>query len=173
MTSKLVINPLCSMTKILSLQFRYFRFNSSFKTCYNLLFYFNQDDVIFMPMVNKYGQKYHCLLPKQEEIKELNAKDDANENELEGAKEEVVELTGVSKARKLLEPMSQNCLFKTKDWWTYEFCYGRTVKQFHMEGTVFILSLRPTTFRNVKVNIIKISNFRWQTIGQHCFTGIL
>ena len=126
-----------------------------------------------MPMVNKYGQKYHCLLPKQEEIKELNAKEDANENELEGAKEEVVQLTGVSKARKLLEPMSQNCLFKTKDWWTYEFCYGRTVKQFHMEGTVFILSLKPTTFRYLKVNIIKISIFRWQTIGQHCFTGIL
>ena len=120
-------------------------------------------------MVNKYGQKYHCLLPKQEEIKELNAKEDANENELEGAKEEVVELTGVSKARKLLEPMSQNCLFKTKDWWTYEFCYGRTVKQFHMEGTVFTTTttLRYSEFKS------QFSIFRWQTIGQHCFTGIL
>ena len=24
--------------------------------------------------------------------------------------------------------------FQTKDWWTYEFCYGRHIKQYHLEG---------------------------------------
>ena len=87
-----------------------------------------------MPMVNKYGQKYHCLVPKPEEPKNLN---ENTENEINEKKEEIVALTGVSKARKLLEPMtSQPCLLKTKDWWTYEFCYGRTVRQFHMEGMI-------------------------------------
>ena len=26
-------------------------------------------------------------------------------------------------------------LFQNKGWWTYEFCYGKSVKQYHMEGT--------------------------------------
>lgn len=86
-----------------------------------------------MPMMNKYGQKYHCLVPKPEEAKDLTESD--KEDGVDDKKEEIVQLTGVAKARKLLEPMaSQPCLFKTKDWWTYEFCYGRNVRQFHMEG---------------------------------------
>lgn len=27
------------------------------------------------------------------------------------------------------------CLLKTKDWWTYEFCYGRHIRQYHMEDS--------------------------------------
>jgi len=27
------------------------------------------------------------------------------------------------------------CLLKTKDWWTYEFCYGRHIQQYHMEDS--------------------------------------
>ena len=26
------------------------------------------------------------------------------------------------------------CIFKTKDWWTYEFCHGRYLKQYHVEN---------------------------------------
>lgn len=29
-----------------------------------------------------------------------------------------------------------NC--QTKDWWTYEFCYGRHIQQYHMEGDLFL-----------------------------------
>ncbi|XP_077769695.1 protein OS-9 isoform X2 [Canis aureus] len=36
----------------------------------------------------------------------------------------------------LLSPMKDApCLLKTKDWWTYEFCYGRHIQQYHMEDS--------------------------------------
>ena len=42
----------------------------------------------------------------------------------------------VEKILALLAPLkTKPCLFKTKDWWTYEFCYGRDIKQYHVEGT--------------------------------------
>ena len=86
-----------------------------------------QDDVMVLPMTNKKGQKYHCLLPilKDTEVDALEKVED---------QENPVELTSLERAKKLLEPMeSQPCLLKTKDWWTYEFCYGKQVRQFHME----------------------------------------
>ena len=33
------------------------------------------------------------------------------------------------------------CLVTTKDWWTYEFCYGHVIKQYHLEGKNVIFSL--------------------------------
>jgi protein OS-9 len=95
-----------------------------------------------MPMVNKYGQKYHCLLPKLPDKDTNNTPTDETDNKTgetssddEIAEKEEIPISGLAKARQLLEPMTnQPCLLKTKDWWTYEFCYGKTVKQFHMEG---------------------------------------
>ena len=101
------------------------------------------EDVIFMPMTNKRGQKYHCLVPKPKDDEE-----NVDEQKSDGIEAKPqVELTGLEKAKKLLEPMeSQPCLLKTKDWWTYEFCYRKQVRQFHMEdnrpsGPIMILGL--------------------------------
>ncbi|NXY13584.1 OS9 protein, partial [Atrichornis clamosus] len=52
----------------------------------------------------------------------------------------------------LLRPMgTAPCLLKTKDWWTYEFCYGRHVQQYHLEeseikGDVLVLGYYQSTF---------------------------
>ena len=37
--------------------------------------------------------------------------------------------------KEVLGPMEgQPCLIKTKDWWSYELCYGSEIRQYHMEG---------------------------------------
>ena len=32
----------------------------------------------------------------------------------------------------------QSCLIKTKDWWSYELCYGSEIRQYHMEGNTIV-----------------------------------
>ena len=51
--------------------------------------------------------------------------------------------TLVSKRRIFMSPdyVFSNC--QTKDWWTYEFCYGRHIQQYHMEGESAPISPRP------------------------------
>ncbi len=96
-------------------------------------------------MVNKYGQKYRCSLPTL--VDEAKKSDETVDGGVGNEKTDPSSLlensqlqsnssvNGTARARQLLEPMSsQPCLLRTKDWWTYEFCYGRTVKQYHMEG---------------------------------------
>ncbi|NXB83973.1 OS9 protein, partial [Vidua chalybeata] len=52
----------------------------------------------------------------------------------------------------LLRPMATApCLLKTKDWWTYEFCYGRHIQQYHLEeseikGDVLVLGYYQSAF---------------------------
>ncbi len=90
-------------------------------------------------MTNKFGQKYRCLLP---DISDLIAdKEGPNEGtDPHGNADEDKTSTGssttfVQEIRSLLAPLGEaQCLFRTKDWWTYEFCYGKTIRQYHMEG---------------------------------------
>ena len=85
-----------------------------------------------MTMVNKDGQKYRCSLPQMPEP-DSNAKDKNEAKETDIAK--------------LLSHLEEGpCLYKTKDWWTYEICYNRAVKQYHMEndkpiGAVMVLGV--------------------------------
>ena len=101
----------------------------------------SEEELIF-PMTNKFGQKYHCLVPKA--IKD----EDKNEAEnVENAEKEEETMSSLKKAKMLLEPMrKQPCLLRTKDWWTYEFCFGKQIRQYHMEdnrpsGDILILGL--------------------------------
>lgn len=67
-----------------------------------------------MTMVNKEGQKYSCSLPAIPETV-------TNDHKLE--EESAVDIAS------LLSPLEDGpCMFKTKDWWTYEVCYKRSVR---------------------------------------------
>jgi len=121
------------------------------------------EDAITTPeqvtMVNKLGQKYRCQLPK---LKEADSEDNKDGEGL--APHDVVAL---------LSPLQEMpCLFKTKDWWTYEFCHGRHIKQYHMEndkpvGVVMMLGVAQVE-ENEPVN----ENLRyfpqWFSNGSRC-----
>ncbi|XP_041639498.1 protein OS-9 [Cheilinus undulatus] len=78
-----------------------------------------------MMVSNKFKQVYECRLPA---MAVRFHQDLASEPESPG-------YTGPD-IPDLLSPMHSNqCLLKTKDWWTYEFCHGQYIRQYHLEDT--------------------------------------
>ncbi|XP_020502488.3 protein OS-9 isoform X1 [Labrus bergylta] len=78
-----------------------------------------------MMVSNKYKQLYECRLPA---MAVRFHQDPASEPESPGYNGPDIP--------DLLSPMHSNqCLVKTKDWWTYEFCHGQHIRQYHLEDT--------------------------------------
>ncbi|XP_004276607.1 protein OS-9 isoform X4 [Orcinus orca] len=72
---------------------------------------------------SKYKQRYECRLPAAAIHFQREREEEAPAYQGPGIPE-------------LLSPMKDApCLLKTKDWWTYEFCYGRHIQQYHMEDS--------------------------------------
>ncbi|XP_008522500.1 protein OS-9 isoform X3 [Equus przewalskii] len=72
---------------------------------------------------SKYKQRYECRLP-------------AGAIHFQREREEETPAYQGPGIPELLSPMKDApCLLKTKDWWTYEFCYGRHIQQYHMEDS--------------------------------------
>ena len=66
------------------------------------------------------------------------------------------------------------CLIKTKDWWSYELCYGSEIRQYHMEGnTIVSIVLQMKVLLLLLLIIIKsiLYNFRQQAKWCHSFAG--
>uniref|UniRef100_A0A5G2RCD3 Endoplasmic reticulum lectin n=1 Tax=Sus scrofa TaxID=9823 RepID=A0A5G2RCD3_PIG len=71
---------------------------------------------------SKYKQRYECRLPAGAIHFQREREEEAPAYQGPGIPE-------------LLSPMKDApCLLKTKDWWTYEFCY-RHIQQYHMEDS--------------------------------------
>ncbi|XP_056129816.1 protein OS-9 [Lampris incognitus] len=78
-----------------------------------------------MMVSSKYKQLYECRLPAQA----VRFHQDPT------AEPESQAYTGPG-IPELLKPMhTAPCLMKTKDWWTYEFCHGQYIRQYHLEDT--------------------------------------
>ncbi|GAA6079864.1 protein OS-9 isoform X1, partial [Tachysurus ichikawai] len=78
-----------------------------------------------MLVSNKYKQLYECRLPAQAVKFHQDASPDSDPRGYSGPA-----------VPELLKPMhSAPCLTKTKDWWTYEFCYGQHIRQYHQEDS--------------------------------------
>ncbi|NXW52824.1 OS9 protein, partial [Nyctiprogne leucopyga] len=76
------------------------------------------EDVV--TVASRFKQRYECHLPPAA----LRPP----------APEEDTRLYNGSGVPELLRPMAAGpCLVKTKDWWTYEFCYGKHIQQYHVE----------------------------------------
>ncbi|XP_075548671.1 uncharacterized protein LOC142582642 isoform X1 [Dermacentor variabilis] len=84
-------------------------------------------------MMTKFGQEYQCSLPESSYPTEHTESDDAEDE--------------APNVLRLLEPLrNAPCLTKTRNWWTYELCYGKSIKQFHVEngkpeGAIIFLGL--------------------------------
>ncbi|XP_073432896.1 protein OS-9 isoform X2 [Dendrobates tinctorius] len=77
------------------------------------------DDIV--TIASKYKQNYECRLPAVA-VRFQQEKDD-----------DPLAYSGLG-ISELLKPMeTAPCLTKTKDWWTYEFCYGKHIQQYHIE----------------------------------------
>ena len=107
-----------------------------------------------MTMVNKEGQKYRCTLPSYPTLLPDQKKDsEAEDIELEN----------------LLIPLEGTCLYKTKDWWTYEICYKKSIKQYHVEngitvGNVMVLGVHNPTLDNWEPSDTNYQS-QWYTNG--------
>ncbi|XP_072308856.1 protein OS-9 isoform X2 [Eucyclogobius newberryi] len=78
-----------------------------------------------MMVSNKFKQMYECRLPAQAV---RFHQDPASEPETQGYSGPDIP--------ELLSPMQDApCLIKTKDWWTYEYCNGKHIRQYHLEDT--------------------------------------
>ncbi|XP_049335070.1 protein OS-9 isoform X2 [Astyanax mexicanus] len=78
-----------------------------------------------MLVSNKYKQLYECRLPAQAVRFHQDPVPEADSQGYSGP--------GITE---LLKPMqTAPCLVKTKDWWTYEFCYGQHIRQYHLEDS--------------------------------------
>uniref|UniRef100_A0AAY4ABS2 Endoplasmic reticulum lectin n=1 Tax=Denticeps clupeoides TaxID=299321 RepID=A0AAY4ABS2_9TELE len=74
---------------------------------------------------SKYRQHYECRLPAQALLFQFHPPSETPTYSYSGPP-----------IPELLQPMSSApCLTKTKDWWTYEFCYGQHIRQYHMEDS--------------------------------------
>lgn len=74
------------------------------------------------------NETYVCTIPVLKE-KEL-----VTEDSQEMAKwDEKMLARAKDYAIRMLQPMSKQCLSYMKDWWTYSFCYGEDVRQFHLD----------------------------------------
>ncbi|RVE73191.1 hypothetical protein OJAV_G00048580 [Oryzias javanicus] len=94
-----------------------------------------------MMVSSKYKQLYECRLPVQAV---RFHQDPASEPDSQGyAGPDIPDL---------LKPMHKApCLLKTKDWWTYEFCYSKHIRQYHLEdseikGDVLVLGYYESEF---------------------------
>ncbi|ORX65398.1 hypothetical protein BCR32DRAFT_297727 [Anaeromyces robustus] len=70
-------------------------------------------------MVSKENNEHYiCEIPKvkKEKEKRINRNKAGN----------------VKTALALLEPMKNKCLYHTSGWWSYEFCYGKSIRQYHI-----------------------------------------
>jgi len=76
-------------------------------------------------MMNKFGQKYQCLLPNQV----IGNEDGSGSGGEEGGATAEVDIAA------LITPLhSTPCLVRTKDWWTYQICFGKEISQYHVEN---------------------------------------
>ncbi|KAI8384390.1 uncharacterized protein BYT42DRAFT_562370 [Radiomyces spectabilis] len=80
-------------------------------------------------MTSSFGQPFLCNIPNVDKDRE---KHERLMYERETAEEDTQQI--IRRGLELLEPLSNECLyFHTHEYWTYEYCHKKYVRQFHIE----------------------------------------
>lgn len=124
-----------------------------------------------MTMTNKFGQKYRCLLP---DIGENDGTDASSllpstgegDSSSEGVPKPPPTVLTTENVRTLLAPMAKEpCLIRTKDWWSYELCYDKAVRQFHIEGETHTIFVQSVFKESLFFVFAHRGETEWQNIG--------
>ncbi|KAK4797860.1 hypothetical protein SAY86_030186 [Trapa natans] len=83
-----------------------------------------------MVMPNKDGQKYLCYLPKVEKSK--NGRSSGQQNMSSMVMESEIKFK-LKTPDELLEVLKERCFLRQEGWWSYEFCYQKQLRQFHLD----------------------------------------
>lgn len=82
------------------------------------------------------GTRYRCFLPPAQ------GSPDAGSSDSSGDRTTGTSITTASqgslaaqkKPTQLLEALAEHCYYQYEDWWSYEVCYGKHVRQYHKAG---------------------------------------
>ncbi|KAH9825659.1 Glucosidase II beta subunit-like protein [Teratosphaeria destructans] len=78
------------------------------------------------------GQRYVCSIPIVYKPEDSAGNNNNNNNDTLSKLEEEKELArATDRGWELLSGMQGNCIYFISGWWSYRFCYGQGVKQFH------------------------------------------
>lgn len=82
-----------------------------------------------LPITSKNGSQYRCILPKP--FSSSSQHTSLVESDMQ--QDDIIPLDQ-STPEQLLEALKNVCAYRIEDWWTYEVCYRKQVKQYHSEG---------------------------------------
>ncbi|KAK9098534.1 hypothetical protein Syun_025579 [Stephania yunnanensis] len=88
------------------------------------------DDQESLTISHKNGQKFLCYLPRVEKAKAGKSISQKNISTM------IIEMDRRVKLKtpdELLEVLKEECLYRQEGWWSYEFCYHKQLRQFHVE----------------------------------------
>ncbi|GAA5936038.1 Yos9p [Sporobolomyces koalae] len=78
------------------------------------------------------GQAFICTVPKDSPTRSTEQQDEEETTRVQDARARQLELErGLEHGLRLLEPMKHRCIYLQQNWFTYSFCYGSQIRQFH------------------------------------------
>ncbi|GKU99849.1 hypothetical protein SLEP1_g12634 [Rubroshorea leprosula] len=91
------------------------------------------DEQESLVLPDKNGKNFLCFLPKLEKSKSGKPVIQQNTSSMIVETEKQVKLKTPDE---LLEVLKEKCFIRQEGWWSYEFCYQKTLRQLHLEDEV-------------------------------------
>jgi protein OS-9 len=86
----------------------------------------HDDEILSYEDMTLNNRRYLCSIPRIPD-----AETSKNETKISKEDEEKELTRATSRGWELLKSMNGNCLYFYSGWWSYSFCYGQGVRQFH------------------------------------------